>query len=226
MGLDAQVLVALGLGVAAVLVRPTWRVVRYPVTAVHELGHVVVAVLLGGRVPRVRLWRDTSGVTTWRTTQAGRLRSALIALAGHAAPPAVGAACAWALALDQARGALVGLAVLVAVITLAIRNLWGLVVCAALAGLCWIAWSRGPDAGAVLVAATAAVLCVGSVRATAEELVTNQRGGRGGGAHGGTSDTQVAGRALHLPAAVAGAALLLWALACTGVATWRLAVAV
>jgi len=215
--LDAQVLVALGLGVVAVAARPTWRIVRYPVTAVHELGHVLVAVLLGGRVPRVRLWRDTSGVTTWRTTQTGRLRAALIAVAGHAAPPAVGAACAWALAVDEVRVALVGLTVLVGVITLAIRNVWGLAVCAGLAVLCWLGWSRGPDAGAVLVAASAAVLCVGGVRATAEELVTNRSGG--------SSDTQVAGRALHIPAAVVGTALLLWALGCTSFATWHLAVA-
>jgi hypothetical protein len=214
---QVSVVLALGLAVVSVLLRPTWRIVRYPVTAVHELGHVVVAVLLGGRVPRVRLWRDTSGVTTWRTTQGGRLRSALIALAGHAMPPAVGAACALALAADEARWALIGLTVLVAVVTLAIRNLWGLAVCAALAGACWLAWSRGPEAGAVLVAAAAGILCLGGIRATAEELVTN-RSGRG-------SDTQVVARALHVPAGAAGAALLLWALACTVLATWKLAVA-
>lgn len=210
-----SVALALGVAVLSVLVRPSWRIVRYPVTAVHELGHVLVAVLLGGRVPRVRLWRDTSGVTTWRTAQTGRARSALIALAGHAAPPAVGAGCALALAADQARWALVGLTALVAVVTLAIRNLWGLVVCASLGALCWAAWSRGPQAGAVLVAAATGILCFGGVRATAEELVTNRSGG--------TSDTQVVGRALHLPAVLAGSALLGWALLCTALATWKLA---
>ena len=168
-------------------------------------------------MPRVRLWRDTSGVTTWRTTQTGGGRAAVIAVAGHASAPAVGAACAWALAAGQARAALIGLTVLVALITLAIRNLWGLVVCAALAGLCAVAWSRGSNAASVLVAATAAVLCAGGVRTIAEELVTNRAGT--------SSDTQVAGRALHIPAVIVGAALLLWGFACAGFATWRLALA-
>lgn len=212
---DIALVAVLGGSLAAVVVRPTWRVVRYPVTAVHEFGHLIVAVALGGRVPRVRLWADTSGVTTWRTSQTGRLRSAVIALAGHSTPPIVGAACAGLLAADRAPWGVAGLAVLVAIVTLAVRNLWGLVVCLALGALCW--WGvrdNGVAAGTVLGGA-AGVLCLGGVRAVAEELTSN----RPGGSH----DTQVVARALPLPAGVWGALLLVWALACTAWATWRVA---
>lgn len=176
-------------------------------TAVHEFGHVVMAVALGGRVPRVRLWRDTSGLTTWRSSESGRIRSTVIALAGHTTPAAVGAACAAALASGRSVVALVGLTALVGVVTIAVRNLWGFAVCVALAALCWWAWVGGAGTAEALVAGSAGVLCLGAVRASAEELATNRKGGH--------SDTQVAASSTKVPAVVWGIVLVAWATACT-----------
>lgn len=223
MPLDAWFTLVLVVASAAlVVIRPAWRVARFAVTAVHEFGHLVTAVALGGRAARVRLRADTSGLTTWRTAQTGRIRSGVIALAGPALPPLVGAGCAWAFATDRAAGGVLALAVGVALMSLVVRNLWGLVVCAALAALCWWAWRDDALAAPVLMVVTATVLCLGGLRAVAEELAGRSTE-RGGGAD--TSDTRVAADALWLPPVVWGSTLLVWALACTGWATWRIALA-
>jgi len=216
MALDTPALCGVvGVSAALVLARPTWRVVRYPVTAVHEFGHLVVALLCGGRAGRVRLRADTSGLTTWRTVRQGRGRAGLTALSGPAMPPLVGAGCAAAFAADKAVLGVVGLAVLVGVIALVVRNAWGLVVCAALGAVCWWGWHDGNASAQVLMLASATVLCLGGVRAVTEEMTSLPPGGR--------RDTQVAAAALWLPPALWGTALLAWALAWTGWATWRVA---
>jgi hypothetical protein len=204
-----------GLSAVLVLVRPTWRAVRYPVTAVHELGHLVTAMLLGGRVGRVRLRADTSGLTTWRAGRQGRGRSGLIALSGPAMPPLVGAGCAAAFASGRATLGVLVLAALVGTIALVVRNLWGLVVCAALGAVCWWGWHDGNASAQVLMLASATVLCLGGVRAVTEEMTALPPGGR--------RDTQVAAAALWLPPALWGTVLLAWAVAWTGWATWQVA---
>jgi hypothetical protein len=214
MVVDARFLcVVIGASAVVVVVRPTWHVARYAVTAVHELGHLVAAVALGGRAARVRLRADTSGLTTWRTTQPGRGRSALVALSGPAFPPLVGAACALAFATNRALLGVVALTIGVAVIGVVVRNLWGWVVCIALAAICWLAWNDGAGAAQVLMVVSSTVLCVGGIRAIAEEMSSLPVGG--------VRDTQIAARALWLPPVMWGTGLLLWALAWTSWATWQ-----
>lgn len=59
-------------------------------TLVHELGHGMAAILVGGRFEALLMWSDGSGVATW-TALVGRLGHAAIA-AGGLIGPAVGAA--------------------------------------------------------------------------------------------------------------------------------------
>jgi hypothetical protein len=219
MVVDAGVLVGvLVASVGVVAARPTWRVARYPVTAVHEFGHLIVAVAVGGRRPTVRLAADTSGRTSWKTASSGRGRAGLIALAGPATPPLVGAACAAAFASNQPILGVVGLAAIVGTVSLAIRNLWGAAVCGALGAICWWAWRYGVSSAQILMLVSATVLCVGGARAVTEEMATSSRGG--------FRDTQVAAAALRLPPPVWGTLLLVWALACTGWAARRVATAI
>ncbi len=213
----AFVVALLGASAATVLVRPTWRVARYPVTAVHELGHLVAAIALGGRAARVRLRADTSGLTTWKTSPPGRFRAAFIALAGPALPPLVGAGCALAFATDRSPAGVLVLTAGVALISVFIRNVWGFVVCGALAAICWWAWRDGVGAAQVLMVVSATVLGLGGSRAVTEEMRARPAGG--------VRDTQIVANALWLPPAVWGAGLLVWALAWTCWATWRIALA-
>lgn len=213
MVVDAGYLIAaMAVSAASVAIRPTWRVVRYAVTAVHEFGHLVVALAVGGHGARVRLRVDTSGLTTWRTATTGRGRTALIALAGPATPPLVGAGSAWAFSSGRATLGVSLLAVLVGALSLVVRNVWGLVVCFGLGGIIWAAWRYGTSTAEMLMVVTATVLCLGGVRAVAEEMASLHPVG--------ASDTKVAVAALWLPARVWEAVLMVWAVAWTCAAAW------
>jgi len=50
-------------------------------TAIHELGHALMTLFIDGKVHKIELWRDSSGVTV--TQSKSKLSSFLIALAGY-----------------------------------------------------------------------------------------------------------------------------------------------
>jgi len=109
---------------AAVAYRPTWSVLRYVVTIAHEGGHAAVAALSGRRLTGVRLHSDTSGVTfsTGQPTGPGVVATLL---AGYVAPSALGLLGASALARGHDRAVLVASIVLLVLLLVLIRNLFG-----------------------------------------------------------------------------------------------------
>ncbi|MGH3658359.1 MAG: M50 family metallopeptidase, partial [Micromonosporaceae bacterium] len=114
-------------GVLALLVvvyRPAWRLARNVVTIVHEAGHAIVALLTGRRLRGIKLHSDTSGVTV----SVGPPRGAgmvFTLLAGYTAPSLLGAAYAGVLALDRVT-LLLWLSIgLLALLLVAIRNVYG-----------------------------------------------------------------------------------------------------
>jgi hypothetical protein len=120
---------ALGVVVAVgVAVWPVWRWLRNGVTFVHETGHAVTALLVGARVDRIHLHRDTSGDTAWYFRRGwGRFRAFLIAVAGYPAPPAAGLALAAALARGLAGSAAIVVAVAWVVVSVFwVRSAWGI----------------------------------------------------------------------------------------------------
>jgi len=78
----------------ALYVVPFGRVIGRPFllfsTLVHELGHGIAAILVGGRFEALLMWSDGSGVATW-SALVGRIGHAVIA-AGGLVGPAIGAA--------------------------------------------------------------------------------------------------------------------------------------
>ncbi|HLU66308.1 MAG TPA: M50 family metallopeptidase [Kofleriaceae bacterium] len=112
------------------------RPLLYISTLVHELGHGLTALLVGGEFYRLEMWSDGSGVA-WSAAR-GDLQHALIA-AGGLVGPAVAAAAGFALARRRrsARWALgaIGLLLVWAMI-FKIRTGFGLLVAGALAGAC------------------------------------------------------------------------------------------
>lgn len=127
-GLVAVLVVA---GVALALAQVP--IVRQAVTVVHEAGHAVVAVCVGRRVSGIRLHADASGVTLSRGRPNGPGMVATL-LAGYPAPSVVGVAGAAAVAAGYAAGLLWALVLAAAVLVLAVRNLYGLLVLLALGG--------------------------------------------------------------------------------------------
>jgi len=134
--------------IAAVATLVLYRVpvVRWPLmllaTLVHELGHGLTAMLVGGRFRRLEVWSNGSGVATYagNFSRPGR---AIVAAGGPLGPPL--AALALFAAATRADWAHIALGVLAGALVLAaliwLRNLFGflftLLLGAALAALAW-----------------------------------------------------------------------------------------
>ncbi len=113
--------------VALVLVgqRDLWRTSRNAVTIAHEGAHGVAALVTRRRLAGIRLHSDTSGVTVsaGRPTGPGMV---LTAAAGYLGPGLIGLGAAALLASGHAVGLLWALLLLLALLLLQIRNLYGL----------------------------------------------------------------------------------------------------
>ncbi|QNG38675.1 M50 family metallopeptidase [Geodermatophilaceae bacterium NBWT11] len=113
------------LALALVLQRDLWRLSRNAVTIAHEGAHGVAALLTGRRLAGIRLHSDTSGVTVsaGRPTGPGMV---VTAFAGYVGAGLLGLGAAALLGAGHAIGALWLLLVLLALLLLQIRNLYGL----------------------------------------------------------------------------------------------------
>jgi hypothetical protein len=182
----------LALALAGLVPGRAWRLGRLVVTAVHECGHAVAAILAGRKVHAVHLRADSSGVTMHRGTL-GRSGRILTAAAGYPAPGGLGAAGAWLIANHHARWWLMVLAGLGAVMAvLWVRNLFGLALMLVwVAGVVWLLES-GSVTGQTLAGATVAwYLVLGGLRAAAELFADR-----------GQSDAVDLSRLTHVPAVV------------------------
>jgi len=124
---------------------PHGRSLLFPFTLlatwVHEMGHGLAALFVGGRIDRLEIFADASGLA--HTSHGPGLPAALVALGGLVAPPLVGALIlALARGPHRARMVLASLALGLLVSTLIyVRNTAGLVV-APLLGLALVAVLR------------------------------------------------------------------------------------
>ncbi|WP_340540473.1 M50 family metallopeptidase [Nocardioides sp. GXZ039] len=189
--------VVLGTGVIAlllVLVPATWRRVRLGITAIHEAGHAVVAVLVGRRLQGVRLHADTSGVTLSKGRPTGPGMVAMLA-AGYLAPAAVGLGAAALLAAGRGIAMLWALLALVLALLAWVRNWYGaaLLVLAGL-GLGALTWSAPPEAQSTVAYLVAWLLLIAAPVPLVELLAAGRRRSR-------TSDPDQLARLTRLPGA-------------------------
>jgi hypothetical protein len=125
------ILIAAGITLALYAL-PGVRILARPLvllaTLVHELGHGVTALLLGGSFERLQVWRDGSGAAKF-SGRFGAGRRALVAAGGPLGPPLAAVLLFWCGASERwaqvALAALAGMALLVALIW--VRNLFGFV---------------------------------------------------------------------------------------------------
>lgn len=165
----AVALAALGVGADVI-----WRQLRYLVTTVHELGHVIVGWFVGRTVQSVRLHHDTSGltITSGRRTGPGIF---LLYLAGYPAPSIAGFVILGAVTYQHAGVAMAVLLVLLLVCLLLVRNWFGfaiLLLQITLFGAIWV-WNDPRVLSAVLTL-VGAVLSFGGLRACLD-LIWQQR---------------------------------------------------
>ena len=80
-----------GIAGAAIVVVAAWRLIRNVVTAAHEAGHALAAIMLGGRLSKIRVRFNSSGETVCSVPKS-RIRASLCAASGYPAPSIFGAA--------------------------------------------------------------------------------------------------------------------------------------
>lgn len=158
--------VVLGFALAGVVLAvygPAWRLAGYPVTIVHELGHVVAALTAGFRLRGVTVRGDLSGATNfWSHSTPGTLWTMWW---GYPAPAVVGWALVWAAVHGWARLALGILVVCLALVFLLSRS-WLTVAVVLTSGVAFglVGWYGSPWLCTVVVYAFAWLLTVGAVR--------------------------------------------------------------
>ncbi len=116
------------IGAAALLVvLVAWPVVRGLVTVCHEAGHAVAALLVGRKLSGIKLHSDTSGLTLTRGKPSGP-GMVFTLVAGYPAASVIGLVAAWLAAAGYAAAALWSMVVLLALMLVKIRNLYGALV--------------------------------------------------------------------------------------------------
>jgi hypothetical protein len=150
---------------------PFGRVVLYPLTLfttwVHEMGHGLAALLVGGRFAELAIFRDASGLAM--TSVSPGWAQAAVSAGGLLAPPLLGAAIlAFAHTARRSRVLLAVLAgALIVSLAIWVRSAVGVVAVPSLALLLgWTAWrgfARAPQRRLLLVQFLAVVLALDTV---------------------------------------------------------------
>lgn len=163
-----------GLALAAVLL--AWPLVRLLVTVCHEAGHAVAATLAGRRLSGIRLHSDTSGLTL----SSGRPRGpGMVAtlFAGYPAASLVGLGAAALAGAGYAAGLAWLLVLLLALMLVKLRNVYGALLVLALGGVvALLAWSATPVTAGWLAHGVAWLLLLAAPRPVLELLGSRQPG--------------------------------------------------
>lgn len=170
------VLVTALIALVVVAVRPLWRVARNVITIAHEGGHALVALLTGRKLRGIRLEFDTSGLTlsSGRPSGPGMV---LTLMAGYLAPSLVGLAGAWILGGNRITLLLWVAVVLLLLMLINIRNLFGAIsVIATGAVVFFVSWYASPQVQAAFAYVGVWFLLVGGVRPVGELQRLRSRG--------------------------------------------------
>lgn len=93
-------------------------------TAIHELGHALMALVTNGEVMKIRLLKDTSGTTT--TKSKNKFSAILVSLAGYPFAASVAWLCFYLISKEVCSAMLIALSLLFLVmLVLWIRNWYG-----------------------------------------------------------------------------------------------------
>ena len=164
-------------GIALVL-SPSWRVSRGWVTLAHEVGHALAAIVAEGRVRRIRVELDTSGVTEWSGASVRRrIPRGFVAWWGYPAPGVGAVLLGVAVRTDHAVVGLGVLAVAAAVVLAVwIRSAWGAALVVVLATAAGAGAVAGDAVAGPVAVGIAALWAVGGIRAAAAAAPRTRRG--------------------------------------------------
>ncbi len=162
--------------VALALVLVAWPLVRLLVTVCHEAGHAVVALLAGRKLSGIRVHSDTSGLTVSRGRPSGPGMVATL-FAGYPSASVVGLGAAWLAGAGYSVGLLWLLVLLLALMLLKLRNLYGaFVVLATGALVAVLSWYATPTTASWLATGIAWLLLLAAPRPVVELLFSRSPG--------------------------------------------------
>jgi hypothetical protein len=176
---DPPGLLVLLTAVAALLAvgfRPVWRVARNAVTIAHEGGHALIALLTGRKLRGIRLEFDTSGLTlsAGRPSGPGMM---FTLLAGYIAPSLIGVLGAWLLGGNRITLLLWLTVVLLLLMLINIRNLFGVLSLLITGAIVFIvSWYASAHVQAIFAYAGVWFLLFGGVRPVFELQSLRSRG--------------------------------------------------
>ena len=172
-------LLVLGTAVAALILvgwRRAWPVTRTVVTMAHEGGHALVALAVGRRLDGVRVHRSTAGLTVSAGSASGPGIVATAA-AGYLAPPLLGLGAAALLATGHLVAALLLSLVMVAALTLMVRNAYGILATLTVAAaVALVTWRGSSLLQAAFGYAMVWFLLIGGIRPVLELQRSRRRG--------------------------------------------------
>lgn len=202
----AAALVALGVTIGA------WQQVRILITICHEGGHALVGVLVGRRLSGIKLRADTSGVTVSKGKPTGPGMVATV-FAGYPAAAFVGLGAAWLVSVGHAPAVLWGGVVLLGLMLVAIRNLYGwIVVVGGGVGVALVSWYGPPALVTLLAYGLAWLFLLGAPRPVFEVMRNAPP----------KSDPGQLARLTHVPRSVWGGIWFVITLGCLALGSWLL----
>ena len=143
--------------------RFTWQWFGLFTTLLHELGHAVAAILTGRFVHGIRIRRNHSGEAV--SSGRGGFGSVVSGFFGYPAPAIVGAAQLWSVFEGYTAIALLVGGVILVLTLLVVRNLFGVLVVLASAGVSAALWFYAtPEVQSYALLVLGSALLVGSVR--------------------------------------------------------------
>jgi hypothetical protein len=141
-----------------------WRLFRNAITIAHEGGHALVALLCGRRLRSIRLHSDTSGLTVTRGRPTGVGMVATL-MAGYLFPSVIGIAGAALLAAHRITLSLWIYIVLLFLMLLMIRNLYGALAVVITGGVAFlVSWYASPHVQAGFAYFAVWLMLIGGVR--------------------------------------------------------------
>jgi Peptidase M50B-like len=159
-----------------VVYRRSWRLVRNVITIAHEGGHAAIAVLTGRRLQGVRLHSDTSGLTLSKGKRSGPGMILTLA-AGYIAPSLLGVGGAALLAAGRITLMLWLSIVLVVLMLVMIRNMFGVLSVVVTGGILFVvSWYADARWQALFAYAAVWFLLFGGVRPVFEMQRQRRRG--------------------------------------------------
>lgn len=156
-----------------VFVPGIWKISRNVITVAHEGGHALIAKLTFRKVSGIKLNYNTSGVTITKGKQYG-LGAILTTMAGYIAPALMALGLSFLLSNGYIRLTLFIVLILLFLMLIMIRSLWGIVIMLPLTAGFYYLFTQVPYLQVFVLMLLTSFLIVGSLKPIIELYIQRQ----------------------------------------------------